>query len=129
MNLVKPKTYPITNAEGEKIGSVTAADALNFINPNQVSAKIDEINNLVDTDIKKIKKVLTDYAEDSDEAMIIEGASMKKPIEEFTDSIEEVPGAIKSSLEELKNQCEQAHKDKQQEYNEEAEAEAERRSG
>ena len=129
MDLLEPKTYPIKNAAGEKVGSVTAADATEIIDPNAVAAKIKEINSLVSSEIKKTKKVLNGYAEDSTEAIIIEGASMKKPIDELADAIGEVPGDIESLLADVQSECEKAHSEIQEANNEAAKEEAERRSG
>lgn len=129
MDLLEPKTYPITNAAGENVGSVTAANALETIDPNKVAAKIKEINSLVTSEIKKTKKVLNGYAEDSTEAILIAGASMKQPIDELAEAIGKVPGDIKSSLAEVQSECEKAHREIQEANNQAAKEEAEKRSG
>ena len=116
----KPKTYTGYDKDNQYVTKATAEDADNYINMADVDAKITDINETMVDGIKSISSKLSKYSSDTDEAILVDGANMKKPIEELIDGISSIPSTVEGDLSEIKGEIAKAHDKKQEELNTEA---------
>lgn len=116
----KPKTYTGYDKDNNVIAKKTAEDADNYINMSDVDAKIKDISDAMADGIKSISTQLSKYSADSDEALLVEGANMKKPIEDLIEGMGTLPSTVEGDLSDIKAEIAKAHDKKQEELNNEA---------
>ena len=116
----KPKTYIGYDKDNKVVTKKTAEDADNYINMGDVDAKIKDISGAMADGVESISAKLSKYSTDSDDALIVDGANMKKPIEDLVGSIQTLPSAVEGDLSEVRAEVAKAHDAKQEELNNEA---------
>lgn len=116
----KPKTYTGYDKDNQFVTKKTAEDADNYINMSDVEAKISDINDEITEGIKSISTKLSKYSTDTDDALLVQGANMKKPIEDLIEGIKTLPSTVEGDLSEIKTAIAKAHDDMQEDLNSEA---------
>ena len=118
--MVSPRTYYGYNNEGKCVASATALDATTLLNPAEVKAAVDNLDNVFTTEMTSIATALRNMTTDANEAVIVQGTSMSGTIEDTAAAILQIPGQVSGSFSELYGLSVQRHDMLQEQANEEA---------
>ena len=124
-----PRTYYGYNDEGKCVARCTATDANTFIDPAEVKAALDNLQNVFSEEMSRISTSIRDVSSDAKEAVIVQGTNMSSTVEKTADAIAVIPSEISGSLDGLYASAVSAHDALQQQCNEEAKAAVSRSSG
>lgn len=115
-----PKTYHGYDKDGNCITTSTAEDANNYINPEEVKAAVENLENVLKEQFKGITDALRGLEQDANEAVIVQGTKMGGTIDETCTAIDGIPEQIMSGISELYNVSVQAHDEIQRTLNDNA---------
>lgn len=124
-----PKTYRGYNDKNECIAEFTGADANEYINPAEVKAAIDNIKTVMEEQLGTISGALRDEVDDAEHALIVQGTHMGDPINDTAKTIDKIPDAVYSSLQEVYKQAEISHDKIQDAANDDARDQAKNTAG
>ena len=127
--MLSPRTYYGYNNESKCIASATALDATTLLDPAEVKAAVDNLENVFSTEMSSIATALRNMTTDANEAVIVQGTSMSGTIEDTATAISQIPGQVSSSFSELYSYSCQVHDSLQEQANEEARAAVAGKSG
>jgi len=116
--MLSPKTYHGYNSEGKCIASCTALDANTLIDPAEVQAALNNLENVFNEEMGRIASSLRQV--DASDAVIVQGASMSGVIQDTAAAVTQIPGQVSSSFQGLYGLAVQAHDTLQQQANDEA---------
>lgn len=119
-----PKTYNGYDKDNNCIVTVTAYDANNIVNPDEVKAAIEGVKQAASEAATSIVSALNQITPDADEAVIVEGTKMTGVIEELCTTIGQLPDKVMGNIEGLYDESVQIHDKYQIEANQKAEADA-----
>lgn len=120
--MVEPRTYIGYDKDNKEITKQTATDANTLINPEEVQAKIDALDEVADGEIENIVSNMRNITADELDAIIIQGTNMETILSETQDAINGIKGTFGTSLGEVYTAAVQAHDELQNELNERAKA-------
>lgn len=120
--MVEPRTYIGYDKDNKEITKQTATDANTLINPEEVQAKIDALDEVADGEIENIVSNMRNITADELDAIIIQGTNMETILSETQDAINGIKGTFGASLGEVYTAAVQAHDELQNELNERAKA-------
>ena len=115
-----PKTYHGYDSDDNCITTVTADDATNYINPDEVKQAIDNLEAVLKEQFKGISDALRGIEQDANEAVIVQGTKMSGTIEETCNALDAIPSSVMSQIGDLYNESVQVHDQLQTEFNEKA---------
>ena len=120
--MVEPKTYTGYDKESNIVGTCTAVDANEYINPDEVQKAIDNLEAVANKELSLIAKALSNIAPDSAHAIIVKNTDMQKTIDEMSLSISngEITKSIVASVKEMYTVAVSAHDQLQNSANDEA---------
>ena len=120
--MVEPKTYTGYDKENNIVGTCTAVDANDYINPADVKRAIDNLESVVNEQVSNISKALTSVAPDASHAVIVKGTNMQATIEEMATSISDgtITNSIVGSVDEMYTVAVSSHDQLQNSANDEA---------
>lgn len=100
--LTNPKTYEgIDPSTKEVVGPITAQNADEIIDPAEVAKKIKNASEIIEKEMGNLASGIAPTADDSKEAIIIEGTDMSETINEIANIIKEFATEINKSIEGL----------------------------
>ena len=117
-----PKTYKGYDSNNQHVITVTARNATDYINPQEVEAAIEKIKTVATEEIEIITNSLGKLTEDANDAIIVQGTKMTGTFEEITAGIKTIPDQIAEALAELKELAKKQHEELQEQFNETAKA-------
>ena len=120
----EPKTYKAYSLKDHTEFIEKAADADDDIDYEKFWKIYQETTEIIKTGIQKIQKRLQEVRFDEN-VLLVQDKSMKRTINEFSDTLPEIQNAILQSLMEVLNEFLKKHDEKQTEFNEEAQKQAE----
>ena len=120
--MVEPRTYIGYDKDNKEITKQTATDANTLINPEEVQAKIDALDEVADGEIENIVSNMRNITADELDSIIIQGTNMETILSETQDAINGIKGTFGASLGEVYTAAVQAHDELQNELNERAKA-------
>ena len=115
-----PKTYTGYDNEGKKVCSCTATDANEYINPEEVQAAIDNVEQVASEQMQTISSALNNIAPEADEAVIVQGTKMTGVIEEICTALSSISGSITDSISSMYTEAVRAHDEIQNRLNDQA---------
>lgn len=118
--MVQVKTFKGYNQQGEVLSTVTAENANNYINPDEVKAAIDNVETVAKNGFENVKKALRNVEPDASEAIVVQGTKMTETIEETGNSLDSFPGLFKESISVLHTESIKVHDQIQTEFNNQA---------
>ena len=118
--MVSPRSYYGYDQASNCVASCTAMDATTLLNPNEVKAAIENLENVFTEEMSRIASSLRDMTTDATEAVIVQGTSMSGTIEDTAQAIIQIPSQVSSSFAELYDYSVQVHDALQEKANEEA---------
>lgn len=118
--MLSPRTYYGYDNESRCVASATALDANTLLNPAEVKAAVDNLENVFTTEMTSIATALHNMTQDANESVIVQGTSMAGTIEDTATAIVQIPGQVSSSFSELYSYSVQVHDVLQEQANEEA---------
>ena len=127
--MVSPRTFYGYDNESRCVASATALDATTLLDPAEVKAAVDNLENVFSTEMTSIATALHNMTQDANEAVIVQGTSMSGTIDDTATAISQIPGQVSSSISELYGLACQVHDSLQEQANEEARAAVSRASG
>ena len=127
--MLSPKTYYGYNNESKCVASATALDATTLLDPAEVKAAVDNLENVFSTEMTSISTALHNMTTDANEAVIVQGTSMAGIIDETAAAVAQIPGQVSSSFADLYSYSCQVHDALQQQANDEAYAAVRNASG
>lgn len=121
--MLQPETYRGYDIKDHLIGSKTAKDAKNDIDPDEIKAKAENVEAVVDDCMSSISASLDGVVDDANNALVVNGKSMAPSIEAANESIKGTQTSIKCIINsaELYSEAEKKHDELQEKYNKEAE--------
>lgn len=119
---VSPKTYNGYDSNNQHVVTVTARNATDYINPQEVATAIEKVKTVATEEIGIISNSLGKLTEDANDAIIVQGTKMTGTFEEIITGIKTIPDQIAESLAELKTIAQQQHDELQNQFNETAKA-------
>lgn len=120
----EPKNGVAYSRKDSKKFTVAAKDADDVIDYEKFWKIYQETTEIIKTGIQKIQKQLQEVRFDEN-VLLVQDKSMKRTINEFSDTLPEIQNAILQSLMEVLNEFLKKHDEKQTEFNEEAQKQAE----
>ena len=118
--MVEVKTYKGYDDEGKCICTKTAKDANNDLNPEEVKAALDNLNDVMADASKTLKKSIEGLIPAADEALLIKGSGYKKKINDVLDDADVGIAYLNTNYDGLYEKAVVFHDKKQREYNNEA---------
>ena len=104
-----PKTYIGYDSQGNRVGSCTAVDANEYINPSEVQAAIDNVEIVATEQMGLIVSALNSITDDASEAVIVQGTKMTSTIEEVVEALGKIPESITDSISSLYTEAVSVH--------------------
>ena len=98
------KTYKGYDSNNQHVITVTARNATDYINPQEVEAAIEKIKTVATEEIEIITNSLGKLTEDANDAIIVQGTKMTGTFEEIITGIKTIPDQIAEALAELKTE-------------------------
>lgn len=120
--MVTPKTYRGMDEEGKEICSCTAVDANSYINPDEVESAIANVRSAAESAMQAASSALSNVAPTAADAVIVKGTDMTATIEASCTALNQVPGALMASIEDMYTEAVSVHDRLQNEANDEAKA-------
>ena len=128
--MVGPETYTAYDKDGNVIGTYTAEDTNNYINPSEVKAALDNLKTVFQEQMKNIARALNDIELDAGDAIIVQGTKMDEEIREMAQAISsDVPTQALNGIDTLYDTAVSAHDKIQQQLNEQAKSAAQAAAG
>ncbi len=115
-----PKTYTGYDKDGQQICYCTAVDANTYINPEEVQTAIDNIESVLQEEIKSISSSLASVKDDASTAVVAEGTNMGGAIEGTCTALDGVPSTIMGFIKSKYDDAVTVHDKFQQELNQAA---------
>ena len=118
--MVEPRTYIGYDKDNKEITRHTATDANTYINPEEVQAKIDALDEVADGEIANIVSNMQSITADEKDAVIIQGTNMDTILSDTQNAVNGIKGSFGASLGEVYTASVQAHDEIQNQLNESA---------
>ncbi len=118
--MLTPRTFYGYDQTSRCIVSCPAADATSVLNPNEVKAAIENLENVFVEEMKRIASALHDVTTDANEAIIVQGTKMSATIDDTANAIIQIPAQVIASFAELYDYSIKMHDALQQKFNDEA---------
>ena len=115
-----PKSFAGYDKDGNVLCRVTATDANEYINPNEVKSAIEKVKSAAESGTNSITKAVKNIESDASEAVIVQGTKMTEAINQTCNAVKKIPGKIGETLEEMHTAAVEAHDRLQTEANEQA---------
>lgn len=119
-----PKTYNGFDKDNNCIVTVTAYDANEIVNPDEVKSAIEGVTQAAADASNSINSALSGYAPDTKEALIVQGTSMTGVIEELISSVGQLSSLVEGTIASIYDEAVKIHDDYQREANQKAEESA-----
>ena len=94
--MVEPRTYIGYDKDNKEITRQTATDANTYINPEEVQAKIDALDEIADGEIANIVSNMQSITADEKDAVIIQGTNMDTILSDTQNAVNGIKGCIYS---------------------------------
>lgn len=118
-----PKTYTAYNEKGESLKSITAKDATEDINPDEIKSNAENVETIAQEQSKKIYTALEDMRAEINDAIVIEGTKCDSLIDKAEEGVEKI-GIESLNIDTLYALAVKKHDELQVKYNEAAESSA-----
>lgn len=115
-----PKKYTGYDKDDKQIIIAYGQDANNYINPNTVKSRINNLNKVMTEEICKIQAALLNLTKDASQALIVDTTSMTGEIEDLVLNLEPYKKVTDQAFEQVYTQSVKVHDAKQVEYNDQA---------
>lgn len=127
--MLSPAKYTVRDANDNYVTTVWAEKATNYIDPNTVSVRIENVTTVMDEQITLIQNALSAIVDDANQAIVVQSTSMGPQIEELVEALETFKGTPGQSLESVYTASVTAHDSIQEQLNSNAYSTAASRAG
>lgn len=118
-----PKTYTAYDDKGDEIQSITAKDATEDINPDEIRQNAENVETIAQEQSKRIHTAIEDLRDEINDAIVVEGIKIDSLIDKAEDGIEKID--VESlNIDTLYALAVKKHDELQVKYNEAAESSA-----
>lgn len=120
--MVEPKTYTGYDKDSVKVATITAVDANEYLNPDEVQKAIDNLEAVATEQLQLIAKALSTIAYDASHAVVVKSTNMQQTIDEMAAEISngEIVKSIVDNVSEMHTVAIEAHDQLQNNANDDA---------
>ena len=99
--MATPRVFYGYDQKGNCIVTSRALDATTVLNPVEVKAAIENLENVFTEEMKRLASALHDVTQDANEAIIVQGTKMSATIDDTANAIIQIPSQVMESFVEL----------------------------
>ena len=117
---ISPAKYTGYDKDGKIVTTRYAENAINYINPTTVKTKANNVSKVMEEQINKIQKALSEIVNDANQALVVNSTKIGPEIEDFIDSLESLKSTASTEVTSVWHNADKAYYTKQRALNDQA---------